>query len=73
MSENKSAIAQLRAQIEAECQVIQNMRLFSAGASHEAIRQRYQCLASYHNQLELIIGDEQATTTIVDIYDNVVK
>jgi hypothetical protein len=49
------------------------MRLFSASASHEAIKQRYQRLASYHNQLESIIGDEQATTTIVDIYDKVVK
>ena len=73
MDEYKSAIEQLRAQIETECQVIQNMRLFSASASHEAIKQRYQRLASYHNQLESIIGDEQATTTIVDIYDKVVK
>jgi hypothetical protein len=73
MDENKSAIARLRAQIELECQVIQNMRLFSVGASHEAIKQRYQRLAVCHDRLTTIVGDEQATNTIVDIYDKVVK
>ena len=73
MEENKSVIARLRAQIELECQVIQNMRLFAAGASHEAIKQRYQRLAVCHDRLTTIIGDEQATNTIVDIYDKVVK
>ena len=73
MDENKSAIARIRAQIELECQVIQNMRLFAIGASHEAIKQRYQRLNTCHDRLTTIIGDEQATNTIVDIYDKVVK
>ncbi len=73
MDENKSSIAQLRAQIEVECQVIQHMRLFTSCASHEAIKQRYQRLGDYHNQLKGIVGDEQAINTVVGIYDEVVK
>jgi hypothetical protein len=73
MDENKSSIAQLRAQIEVECQVIQHMRLFAISASHEAIKQRYQRLANYHDQLTSFVGDERATDTIVEIYDEVVK
>jgi len=73
MDKNKSAVAQIRAQIDAECQGMQHLRLFSAGASHEAIKHLYRRLANYHDQLELIMGNEAATATIVDIYDNAIK
>lgn len=68
-----SEVAQLRTQIEAECQAIQHLMLFSTHASHHVITTKYRNLERYHDQLKPLLGENQATSLIVDTYDRIVK
>jgi hypothetical protein len=70
---SKSSVQQLREQIEQECQALQNMLRFSAGASHQAIYTRYKNLEQCHAQLKPLVGEQQAVTIIVDTYNRWVK
>jgi hypothetical protein len=67
-----SEVAQLRRQIELECEA---MRLavygYAAVASHEAIEQRYTALGKYQDALEQLVGKEEANTIMVGIYARV--
>ena len=68
-----SEVAQLRRQIELECEA---MRLalygYAAVASHEAIEQRYRALGKYQDALEQLVGKEEASTIMIGIYARVV-
>jgi hypothetical protein len=68
-----SEIARLRARIEAECQALQNLMLFSSVASHCSIDARYRNLEWCHDQLKPLVGEKQAIAFIVDIYNQQVK
>jgi hypothetical protein len=73
MMNSHSEVAQLRIQIEAECQAIQHLMLFSSSASHCVISTKYRNLERYHDRLKPLLGECQATSLIVDTYDRIVK
>ena len=64
-----SELARLREQIELECQALQQLIQFSAVASHRSINRRYRSLDRCHEQLKPLVGEDQATTIVVDIYN----
>jgi len=68
-----SEVAKLRQQIELECQAIQHLMQFSVLASHRAINRRYLNLDQCRDQLKTLVGEEQATSIVVDIYNQLVK
>jgi hypothetical protein len=68
-----SEVARLRQQIELECQAIQHLMQFSVVASHHAINGRYRNLDQYRDQLKTLVGEDQATSIVVDIYNQLVK
>jgi hypothetical protein len=68
-----SELARLREQIELECQALQNMMQFSAVASHRSINRRYRSLDRCRDQLKPLVGEDQATNIVVDIYNQWVK
>ncbi len=68
-----SEVAKLRQQIELECQAIQHLMQFSVLASHRVIDRRYRNLDQYRDQLKSLAGDDQATSIVVDIYNQLVK
>ena len=70
---NVSEVARIRANIEAECEALQNLALFSRVGSHDIINARFKSLDSYHQELRAIVGENEATSTIVAIYDEIVQ
>ncbi len=68
-----SELVKLREQIELECQAIQHLMDFSAVASHRVIDRRYRNLDQYRDQLKSLVGEDQATGIVVDIYNQLVK
>ncbi len=70
---NVSEIARIRANIEAECEALQNLALFSRVGSHEIISARFKSLDAYHQELCAILGENEATSTIVAIYNEIVQ
>ena len=68
-----SELARLREQIALECQALQHMMQFSAVASHRSINRRYRSLDRCRDQLKPLVGEDQATNIVVDIYNQWVK
>jgi hypothetical protein len=68
-----SKVARLREQIELECQAIQHMLQSCVVASHHTINSRYRHLDQYRDQLKTLVGEDQATGIVVDIYNQLVK
>ena len=65
---NTSEVAQLREQIELECQAIQHLMQVSAVASHRVINRKYQNLDHCHQQLKALVSEEEALRIVVDAY-----
>jgi hypothetical protein len=70
---NVSEVARIRANIEAECEALQNLALFSCAGSHEIISARFKSLDACHQELCAILGENEATSTIVALYDEIVR
>jgi hypothetical protein len=70
---SSSELARLREQIELECQAMQHMMQFSAVASHRSISRRNRSLDRYRDQLKPLVGEDQATSIVVDIYNQCIK
>lgn len=68
-----SEVARIREQIELECQALANLKLFSAVASHKSITRRYENLERYHEHLRTLVGEQEATTIMVGIYNEQVQ
>jgi hypothetical protein len=68
-----SEVARLREQIELECEA---MRLALSGyavvASHKFIEQKYNALGKHQEDLEQIVGTEEANRMVVETYAKVV-
>lgn len=69
---NKSEIARLRYQIEAECQALHSLSLPSSCATHEMISARYRVLDRSTQELGTHVGKEEATQTMLGIYNTTV-
>jgi len=70
---NLSEVAQLKKQIECECQAM-NLALYgySEVASHHIINSRYSAIGRCQDQLETLVGEEAAATIVVDVYNKVI-
>jgi len=68
-----SEVARLRRQIELECEA---MRLALSGyaivASHEFIDQKYNALGKHQEELERLVGAEDALRLVIETYEKVV-
>lgn len=71
MSENQSEIARLRGQIEAENKSAwwALHGLSSGTAQHAFITRRFHHMDQSFNRLQQIIGEEQATTILCEVFD----
>ncbi len=70
---HKSEIARIREQIDLECQAIR--RVFEEPAivaSHDSIEARYRNLHGLEQELKPLVGEKEATSTLVEIYSKVV-
>ncbi len=71
--EHKSEVARIREQIDLECQAIR--RVFeepAVVASHASIDARYRNLDGLTQQLKPLVGEQEATSTLVEMYNEVV-
>lgn len=64
-----SEIARLREQIEAECESLRMLRLFSSTASHELIRVKFDVLDKHYQQLIGVVGKTEAVAMCFTIYN----
>lgn len=66
----ESQVARLRQQIELECEAIRlAMFGYAMVSSHEVINRKYKALDEYRNQLADHVGEEAATSIIVETYN----
>ena len=63
-----SEVARLMEQIELECQSIQRLMQTAAVASHRIISRKYQNLDQCHQQLKMLVSEEEALRIVVDAY-----
>jgi hypothetical protein len=69
---NVSEVARIRASIEAECEALNNLTLFSCTGGHDIINAKYKALDAHHQELSSIVGEKEAISTVVAIYNDVV-
>jgi len=68
-----SEVARLREQIERECQAMQQaMYGYAEVAKHQIINYRYNVIGKYRDRLETLVGEEAATTIVVEVYNKVI-
>ncbi len=68
-----SEVARLRKQIELECEAMrQGLYGYAAVASHEIIENRYNSLGKRQAELAHLVGHEEASQIVVEIYTKVV-
>ena len=68
-----SEVARLRHHIELECAAMQQaLTGFAITAQHEIIQRKYETLAQYHEQLELLVGEKEAAFITTEIYVKVI-
>ena len=70
---NISEVTRIRANIEAECEALQNLTLYSHIGGHDMISARFKSLDACHQELRAIVGENEATSTMVAIYDKIVQ
>jgi hypothetical protein len=64
-----SEVDKLRKKIALECEAMQYiMHNFAIVAKHEVIAHHYDAIASYQSQLEVLVGDAEASTITVETY-----
>ncbi|QBD80200.1 hypothetical protein EPA93_31165 [Ktedonosporobacter rubrisoli] len=69
-----SEVAQLRAQIELECEAMKNALYgYAQVANHEAINYRYAQLGAYQEQLETLLEPHAAAAIMLEIYQQVME
>jgi hypothetical protein len=74
LSKGKSEMARLLWNIEQNCEAMQRvMKDPGFSSSHEAIRKRYTALGLREERLATIVGKENATHMMCDIYNEVMN
>jgi hypothetical protein len=74
LSKGKSEMARLLWSIEQNCEAMQRvMRDPGFSSSHEAIRKRYTALGLREERLATIVGKEEATHMMCNIYNEVMN
>lgn len=70
---NKSEVARLREQLELECQALKRFTAPAMVASHAMITNRYNAIEKHAEALGKIVGQEQATEIMCQIYNKEVQ
>jgi len=71
---HQSDVARLREQIERETEAMQQGLYGSAiTARHDLIAHRYDAMEQYHNELILLVGQEEAANILTDAYSQVME
>lgn len=69
----ESEVARLRRQIELECQAMKlALEGYAAVSNHKVINHRYKMLGEYQEQLEPLVGEQEAQRIVFDTYHEVV-
>jgi hypothetical protein len=71
-NEHGSDVARVRANIEAECEALTNLSLFSRTASHDIINARFKALDAHYQELRATMPDSEAIYAMVAFYNKVV-
>ncbi len=65
----KSEVARLRERIEQECQAMRaGLTGYAVVSSHDAINHKYDAIGGYQQQLEPLVGADEAARMTVEIY-----
>ena len=74
MYECRSEVARLREQIEGACRAMNQMMYgYAYTARHDVINHKYSALGNYQEQLEPLVGEQQALEIVVETYNRVVQ
>lgn len=69
----KSEVARLMEQIELECQVLKLMSEgYAVVSNHAAIHRKYQSLGKRQDQLQSLVGEEEAMRLVYETYQEIV-
>ena len=69
-----SEIAQLKQQIELECQAMHlALHGYAIVSNHDAINHKYDAIGQHISQLEPLVGAEQATLIALGIYEKAME
>jgi hypothetical protein len=65
----ESEVARIMQQIELTCQAMQlGLHGYAEVASHQIINHKYKTLGQYMQQLDALVGEEEATNMVADTY-----
>jgi hypothetical protein len=68
-----SELAQLMQQIELECQSIRSaLEGYAVVSNHEAINHKYDALGGYQEQLQALVGEQEAGRVVFEAYQKAV-
>lgn len=74
MYEAKSEVARLREQIEQACNAMnQLLSGYAITARHDIINHKYSILSGYQDQLEPLVGEQEAMEIVIETYNRVVR
>ena len=69
----ESEVARIMEQIELECQVLKFMSEgYAVVPNHAAINRKYRSLGKYQDQLQSLVGEEEAMRVVYETYHEVV-
>jgi hypothetical protein len=73
--QNRSEVAAIRARVDQDVQAINALMFgFAEGtARHAFINKRMECIQSYHEELEPVVGDQVAIEIICDALEGLGK
>ncbi|GCF07250.1 hypothetical protein [Dictyobacter arantiisoli] len=74
MGECRSEVRRLRDQIETVCRAMNQMLSgYAVTARHDIINHRYSTLGTYQEELETLVGEQQALDIVIEAYNRVVR
>jgi hypothetical protein len=74
MGKNDDKIERLKQRIEDECLAMKRqLDDQQAKPSHAAISQQYYTLDCYHEQLKTLVGEQEATMILYEIYSRILQ
>ena len=69
----QSEVALLMQQIELECQSLKlALEGYAVVSNHEAINHRYNALGAYQEQLQSLVGEQEAARVVFETYHEVI-
>ncbi len=70
---SQSEVARIRERIRLECEVMQQAMIgYAVVASHDSINHKYNALDTYREQLQPLVGEQEALRMLVETYIEIV-